>query len=72
MLHPETVISDRAEARRVAARVGRQLRILRAHGIIRKVPKSHRYFLTPRGHQLTAALSAARNATLKQLLREAA
>ena len=44
----------------------------KAHGIIRKVQKSHRYTLTPEGNQLTAALSAARNATLEQLLREAA
>ena len=65
LLHPETA-ND--EIRRVAARVGRQLRMLRAHGIIRKVPKSHRYVLTARGAQLTAAVSASRNATIKQLL----
>lgn len=68
LLHPESVTAEPAEARRIAARVGRQLRMLRAHGIIRKVPKSHRYTLTPRGNQLTAAISAARNATIKQLL----
>lgn len=68
VLHPESAAADPAEARRVAARVGRQLRMLRAHGIIRKVPKSHRYTLTPKGNQLTAALSAARKATIKQLL----
>jgi len=33
-----------------------------------KVPKSHRYVLTARGNQLTAAISAARNATIKQLM----
>lgn len=71
-LHPESARADPANMRRLAARVGRQLRMLRAHGIIRKVQKSHRYTLTPKGNQLTAALSAARNATLKQLLREAA
>jgi hypothetical protein len=68
LLHPKTATADPAEVRRVAARVGRQLRMLRAHGIIRKVPKSHRYTLTPKGNQLTAALSAARNSTIKQLL----
>ena len=68
LLHPKSATADPAEVRRVAARVGRQLRMLRAHGIIRKVPKSHRYVLTARGNQLTAAISAARNATIKQLM----
>jgi hypothetical protein len=71
-LHPTSATADPTDARRLAARVGRQLRMLRAHGLIRKVPNSHRYTLTPKGNQLTAALSAARNATLKQLLRGAA
>jgi hypothetical protein len=68
LIHPGSATASHEEVRRTAARVGRQLRLLRAHGIIRKVQKSHRYVLTPRGNQLTAAISAARNATLKQLL----
>jgi hypothetical protein len=68
LLHPESAKATPDDVRRIAARVGRQLRLLRAHGLIRKVPKSHRYVLTPRGNQLTAAISAARNATIKQLL----
>jgi len=71
LLRPETAQAEPAEVRRVAARVGRQLRMLRAHGLIQKVPKTHRYRLTPKGNTLTAALTAARSATLKQLLREA-
>ena len=55
-----------------AAAVGRKLRLLRAHGLIRKVPKSHLYRLTEKGTKLTAALFAARDATLKQLLGSAA
>jgi hypothetical protein len=68
LLHPESADAAPDEVRRISARVGRQLRLLRAHGIIRKVPKSHRYVLTPRGDQLTAAISAVRNATIKQLM----
>lgn len=68
ILHHESSKASPDEVRRVAARVGRQLRLLRAHGLIRKVPKSHRYVLTARGNQLTAAISAARNATIKQLM----
>jgi len=68
LLHPDSAHASKDEVRRISARVGRQLRLLRAHGLIRKVPKSHRYLLTPRGNQLAAAISAARNATIKQLM----
>lgn len=60
------------ETRRRSSRISRQIRLLRAHGIIRKIPKSYRYRLTAKGQLLTAAFFAARTATLKQLLREAA
>ena len=50
----------------------RQLRLLRTHGVIKKIPKTHRYRLTPKGHLLTAALFAARGANIKQLLAAAA
>ena len=70
VLHPRA--SNLAQTRRQAAAVGRRLRLLRAHGLIRKVPKSHRYRLTEKGTKLVAALFAARDATLKQLLGSAA
>jgi len=60
------------DLRRASSRVSRLLRILRAHGLIHKIPKTHRYRLSPAGRLLTAGLFAARSATLKQLLREAA
>ena len=66
LLEPGSVGAPPDEARRVAERIGRQLRLLRAHGLIQKVPNSHCYLLTPSGDQLTAAISAARNATLEQ------
>jgi hypothetical protein len=61
-----------ADTRRASAKVSRQLRLLRAHGLIRKVPKTHRYLLTDRGRLLTAALRATRDASVQHLLREAA
>jgi hypothetical protein len=60
------------DIRRLSAKTSRQLRILRAHGVIRKIPKTHRYRLTERGHLLTTALFAARTANIKQLLAKAA
>jgi hypothetical protein len=70
LLHPPP--PTKADERRLSAKVSRQLRLLRAHGIIRKMPKTHRYQLTERGRLLTAALRATRDASVKQLLRDAA
>lgn len=71
-LRPDAADAEPAEVRKISARVGRQLRMLRAHGLIQKIPKTHRYKLTLKGIRLTAAVTAARGATLKQLLQEAA
>jgi hypothetical protein len=54
-----------------AAKITRLLRLLRAHGLIRKVQKTHRYLLTPKGAQLATALNATRQATTRQLLNAA-
>lgn len=72
LLHPQSANATRDERRRISSRVGRLLRLLRAHGLIRKVQRSHRYDLTARGRVLTAALFALRDATLKSLLGKAA
>lgn len=72
LLHPVRKDLSPESKRKLSAKIGRQLRLLRAHGIIRKVQKSHRYTLTSKGHLLAAALFAARDATTKQLLRDAA
>jgi hypothetical protein len=55
------------ELRRQSGKITRLLRMLRAHGIIRKVPKTHRYQLTDRGRNTVVALSAAQRATTQQL-----
>jgi hypothetical protein len=60
------------EHRRRSARVGRQLRLLRAHRLIRKTGCAHRYVLTPAGHEIIAALLAAERASLQQLRKIAA
>jgi len=67
-LRPKTAVDQR----RLSGKVSRQLPLLRAHGVIRKVPKTHRYHLTERGRLLTAALRATRDASIQQLLRDAA
>jgi hypothetical protein len=63
--------ADAAEGRRRSAQVTRQLWLLRAHGIIRKVPKTHRYLVTDKGRQIITALQAAREADVTKLAKAA-
>jgi hypothetical protein len=58
---------DKAKERRQMARVGRQLRLLRAHGLIAKVSKTHRYVVTQKGRNVITALLAARQASTEKL-----
>jgi hypothetical protein len=58
--------------RRQMAKVTRMIRMLRAHRLVHKVAKTHRYTVSPQGHETIAALLAARAANTKQLLKTAA
>jgi len=55
--------SDEAEQRRRSAAISRKLRLLRAHGLIQKIPKTNRYQLSPHGRDVINALLAARQAS---------
>lgn len=66
-LRPAAHHASTPERRRLTGQVSRLLRLLRAHGIIQKIPKTHRYRITARGELLTAALFATRTASIKQL-----
>jgi hypothetical protein len=57
----------RQDARRRSAWVSRQLRLLRAHGLITKINGTHRYQLTDAGRKITTAVLTALHATLRQL-----
>ena len=59
--------ANQPEARRRRGWVGRRLRLLRAHGLIRKISGTHRYQLTPGGRKIIAALLTALQATVRQL-----
>ncbi|MBV8544742.1 MAG: hypothetical protein JO088_08355 [Acidobacteria bacterium] len=67
-LYPSALTELPDEQRRLAARISRLLRILRAHGLIQKIQKTTRYRLTDLGQTLTAAIFATRNADIAQLL----
>jgi hypothetical protein len=60
------------EERRRSGKVTRSLALLRAHGLLRKLPGTHRYQVTERGRRLITALLAARNADVDQLTQLAA
>ncbi len=63
---------DMAQKRRHSAAVGRRPRMLRAHRLIRKVPRTHRHQLTERGRSLITALQSAQATTVRQLVALAA
>ena len=60
------------EARRRSAKVTRMLRMLRAHGLLTKVPSTHRYQVTNLGRQVITAVLTARQTPVRQLLANAA
>ena len=43
--------------RKLSARISRHLRLLRAHGLIKKMPNQHKYSLTAKGRVLTTSLN---------------
>lgn len=61
-----TKATDQEQKRRAGA-VTRKLRLLRAHGLIRKVPGTHRYLVSDKGRRIITALLSARQADIQQL-----
>jgi hypothetical protein len=62
---------DPATKARRSGQVTRKLGLLRAHGLIHKVPHTHRYLVSPKGRQVMAALHAAKEANIHQLTKAA-
>ncbi len=60
------------EKRRRSAWVSRKLRLLRAHGLIRKITGTHRYQLTSSGRKVITAILTALSSTVRQLTHIAA
>ena len=58
--------------KQLSAKISRHLRLLRAHGIIRKLPRQHRYQLTLKGVKLTNMLNAFLAASAEKLMKMAA
>jgi hypothetical protein len=65
LLYPAT--TEPRRQRQQAAAVTRKLALLRAHGLIVKIQKTHRYRLSAAGQRVTTALLAAYQADAKRL-----
>ena len=50
-----------------SAVVGCKLRLLRVHGLLRKLPHTHRYLVTESGRAILTALMAAQEASTEKL-----
>ena len=62
----------KTEQRKRSAAVGRKLRMLRAHGLIRKRPRSHRYDVSRSGRLILNAILLAHRVTVQQITAMAA
>jgi hypothetical protein len=62
---------DPTQKRKRCGQITRKLRMLRAHGLIAKVSRTHRYLVTEKGRQVIAGLLAAREADIAKLLQAA-
>lgn len=71
-LYPQYKALQQIERRKLSAKVTRRIGMLRAHGLIRKIPREHRYVLTQKGKTFASALLVASNIHIKQLTELAA
>src|SRR6201990_908629 len=72
LLYPNKLKPTKAELRRRSAAVTRRLTLLRAHGLIQKLPHTHRYQISAKGRRIITALLAACYADVEQLTKLAA
>jgi hypothetical protein len=63
---------DGRRSRQSSAKATRLLRLLRAHHLIAKVPRTHRYQVTFKGRQIITAILKAQHVSLEQLNKAAA
>jgi hypothetical protein len=70
LLHEPT--ADKQLQSKQSAAITRKLALLKAHGLIRKVPGTHRYLLTTKGRKAISAIIAAKEANIEELFKIAA
>lgn len=67
-LYPDCDDTGEKEKKRYAGRTTRRIRLLRAHGLIRKVPRVNRYVLTEKGQQFSTSLLSASHVEVQELM----
>ncbi len=71
-VYPDAASLKEHDRKRLSAKVSRELRLLKAHGLIAKVAKTHRYVLTKKGKTITAAFLIVNNLKVNSLCQIAA
>ena len=71
-LYPESEDVDKQRHRRYAGRTTRRIKLLRVHGLVRKVARENRYRLTAKGQKFACALLSASAVDIKGLTERAA
>ena len=71
-LHPQSKDADQPTRRKYAGRTTRRIKLLRVHGLVRKVASENRYMLTAKGQKFACALMSASAVDIKGLTELAA
>jgi hypothetical protein len=71
-LYPQAGKLNNKERKRLSAKISRTLRLLRAHGLIKKINKTHRYQLTQRGREVTTAFITVNDCKINDLYKNVA
>ncbi len=68
-LYPkEAKTKDTKELKRLSGKISRKIKLLRSHGLIRKIPRENRYCVSDKGQKIAAALKCASNVDLEKLM----
>ncbi|HHH76325.1 MAG TPA: hypothetical protein ENL03_04805 [Phycisphaerae bacterium] len=71
-LYPESKRLTKDEQKRYSGRTTRRIKLLRVHGLIKKVARENRYILTAKGQKFVGALMSASAVDIKGLTNIAA
>ena len=63
----ESEAGSAAERRRRSSAISRKLRMLRAHGLVQKIPRAHRYQVTDAGRAILLAVLTTARTSVNQL-----
>jgi hypothetical protein len=66
-LYPESEQAGKDQQKKYSGRATRRIKLLRVHGLIRKVPRANRYVLTDKGQKFSCALMTASCLDIKTL-----